>query len=44
MELDITPEEALARMRARAFGTGGSLPETADEVIADPAGWARDTS
>ncbi|MFC8128258.1 GAF and ANTAR domain-containing protein [Streptomyces sp. NPDC057302] len=41
-ELDITDEEALARMRARAFGSGRSLPDIAHEVIVDPSRWADD--
>ncbi|MFJ8825956.1 GAF and ANTAR domain-containing protein [Streptomyces sp. NPDC102467] len=40
VQLDITAEEALTRMRARAFGSGRSLPEIADDVIAHPSSWS----
>nr|WP_275410105.1 GAF and ANTAR domain-containing protein [Streptomyces sp. SID14478] len=40
--LGITDDEALARLRARAFGTGRSLPDVANDVIADPVGWEKD--
>ncbi|MDG4858526.1 GAF and ANTAR domain-containing protein [Streptomyces sp. T-3] len=39
---DITIDEALARMRARSFGSGRSLPDIAKEVLADPANWQDD--
>ncbi|MFJ9037236.1 GAF domain-containing protein [Streptomyces sp. NPDC102406] len=42
VELDITAEEALSRLRARAFGTERSLPKISDDVLADPSGWVRD--
>ncbi|GAA2297086.1 GAF and ANTAR domain-containing protein [Streptomyces kunmingensis] len=42
IQLNITAEEALTRMRARAFGTDRSLPEIADDILADPANWSED--
>jgi hypothetical protein len=44
VELDITAEEALSRMRARAFGTDRSLPDVANDILADPSAWAQDSS
>jgi hypothetical protein len=41
-ELDITDDEALARMRAHAFGSGRPLPDIAHEIVADPSNWADD--
>ncbi|MEU6390849.1 GAF and ANTAR domain-containing protein [Streptomyces sp. NPDC046939] len=35
-ELDITADEALTRMRAHAFGSGRSLPDVAEDILADP--------
>ncbi|MFI0238640.1 GAF and ANTAR domain-containing protein [Streptomyces sp. NPDC016845] len=36
VQLDISAEEALTRMRARAFGTGRSLPDIAEDILENP--------